>query len=68
MKCLACRLPLPGYNGDLDDIQFLIRKMGISTMQEVEAQIERFYPHVGLTLRARELIGALLPKRNSGGQ
>ena len=31
MKCLACRPGLPGYPGDMKDIQFLITKMNIRT-------------------------------------
>ena len=29
MKCLAGRASMPGFAGDLEDIRFLIRKMGI---------------------------------------
>jgi len=60
MKCMAGRSPLPGYEGDVADIRFLLRKMGIRSLAEVEAYLNRFYPHDGLSPRARELVEGLL--------
>jgi hypothetical protein len=60
MKCLAGRSALPGYAGDIADIQFLIRKMGIRTLQQVEEQVDRFYPQEGLPPRLREIIQGML--------
>ena len=60
MKCLACRSPLPGLAGDREDIRFLIRKMGLRTLAEVESHIERFYPTEALTPEARAVIDSLL--------
>lgn len=60
MKCLSCRPELPGNRGDVSDIRFLIGKMGIRSMTEIEAHLDRFYPHDALTTQARAIIGELL--------
>jgi hypothetical protein len=51
MKCLAGRSALPGFSGDIEDIRFLIRKMGIRTIAQVQEQIDRFYPNDTFTPR-----------------
>lgn len=64
MKCLAGRTPLPGYGGDIDDIKFLIKKMGIRSVDQVEEHLSRFYPNEGLAPKVREAIeGALAEQR-----
>jgi hypothetical protein len=60
MKCLAGRAPLPGYSGDLDDIKFLVRKMGIKTVEEVEDHLSKFYPRESLSPKVREAVQDLL--------
>lgn len=65
MKCLAARAPLPGYSGDIEDIEFLIRKMGFTRIEQIEEQITRFYPHDALSPKARETVQALLLKQNN---
>lgn len=44
MKALACRKPLPGYQGDVDDLRFLIRKLGLKSVASIQKQIDRYYP------------------------
>jgi len=44
MKALAGRRPLPGYAGDEADLRFLIRKMNIRSVEEVQSHIDRYYP------------------------
>lgn len=44
MKALAARRPLPGYEGDTPDLRFLIRKMGIDSLEEIQQHINRYYP------------------------
>ena len=61
MKCLACRSGLPGYPGDIEDIRFLIRKMNIRTLAQIEEHLNRFYPFDALTPTARSLIQSVLP-------
>lgn len=62
MKCLSCRAELPGHPGDIEDIRFLLKKMNIRGMSEVDAHVDRFYPHDALTPEARLIIQTLLPK------
>lgn len=44
MKALACREPLPGYEGDVQDLRFLIGKLGITSVEEIQSHIDRYYP------------------------
>jgi hypothetical protein len=60
MKCLAGRSALPGFSGDLDDIQLLVRKMGIRSLGQVQEQIDRFYPSDTFTPRVKEILEAIL--------
>jgi len=60
MKCLACRAALPGYAPDTEDIRFLIRKMRIHTVAEIDEHLERFYPFEALTPQARATVEGLL--------
>jgi hypothetical protein len=61
MKCLSCRSALPGYPGDIEDIRFLIQKMGIRTLGQIDEHIARFYPYDAMTTQARATIEGLLP-------
>jgi hypothetical protein len=63
LKCMACRPPLPGYPGDEADITFLIRKIGIKNLQQLEALIDKYYSFDGLQPRAREVIAAILEEQ-----
>lgn len=56
MKALACRQPLPGYEGDVQDLRFLIQKLGISSVDEVQAHVDRYYPDDVITTEHRLLI------------
>ena len=62
MKCLSCRSPLPGYPGDLEDIRFLIHKLKLRSIEQVEEQVARFYPYDALTAQAKATIEGLVPK------
>ena len=64
MKALACRTPLPGYAGDVDDLRFLCRKMNIRSVAEVERHLQRFYAHDVLTDRARAVLASILEADN----
>ena len=44
MKALACRRALPGYKGDEEDLRFLIRKLEIGKIEEIQAWIDKYYP------------------------
>ncbi len=54
-----------GYPGDIEDIRFLIRKMEIWTLAQVDELLGRFYPYDALTPQARALIEGLLPRPQS---
>lgn len=43
MKALACRRPLPGYEGDYADLRFLIEKLQIRTVAEIQEHVDRHY-------------------------
>ncbi len=60
MKLRACRPPLPGYPGDYGDIRFLIRKMGIKSVDAAEAIYDKFFPHDALAAEAREVVASAI--------
>jgi len=62
MKCLAGRSALPGHPGDVGDIEFLIRKMGLRSVEQVEEHLQRFYPQETLPPRLQEIILGILEK------
>lgn len=64
MKCLAGRSGLPGFAGDLEDIGFLVRKMGLKTAAGVEECLQRFYPSEALTPKVRDFIAGILSENN----
>jgi hypothetical protein len=56
MKLRACRPPLPGYPGDYGDIRFLVRKMGIASVEAAETIHDKFFPHDVLSDAAKEVV------------
>lgn len=60
MKALACRNTLPGYEGDLTDLRFLIRKMEIHSTEEIQGFIDRYYPDDVLPPEHREILNILI--------
>jgi hypothetical protein len=62
LKVHACRAPLPGYTGDQEDILFLVRKMGLKTLAQVEDTYHKFFPRDELDGRRRLAIEAILEK------
>ncbi len=60
MKALACRTALPGYTGDLDDLRFLIRKMNIRSVDEIQGWIDQYYPDDVLPPAQRETLNLLI--------
>ena len=43
MKCLAARLPTPFRSGDVEDIKFLVRKLRIASVDEIDALVGDYY-------------------------
>jgi hypothetical protein len=64
MKCMACRPALPGYPGDRQDLAFLIRNMGLKSVEEVAAQVDRYYPFDGLSSKARVVVEDILAEQS----
>ena len=62
MKVQACRAPLPGYASDQEDILYLVRKMGLKTLGEVEDIYHKFFPRDELDDRRRLTVEAILEK------
>lgn len=60
MKALACRQPLPGYQGDLDDLRFLIRKLEVKSVESIQQHIDRYYPDDVITAEHAAILGALI--------
>jgi len=64
MKALACRAPLPGYQGDLDDLRFLIRKLSIRSVDDIQKVIDKYYPDDVITPEHVVLLEAILEEVN----
>jgi hypothetical protein len=60
MKALACRSALPGYEGDQEDLKFLIRKMEIKSVEEIQDTIDRYYPDDVLPAQDRAVLSELI--------
>lgn len=65
MKALAGRRALPGYAGDEDDLRFLIRKMKIQSIAEVQTHIDRYYPDDVPSDSAKAMIAQIIKEENS---
>lgn len=66
MKCRAGRLPTPFRAGDMEDIRFLLRKLAIHSMAEVDAIAAEFYGTPGLEPEKRWLVEKLLREVRRG--
>lgn len=56
MKLRACRALQPGYDGDQEDIRFLVQKMDLSSLADVEKIHDRFFPRDVLSETAIEVV------------
>jgi hypothetical protein len=66
MKCRAGRLPTPFRAGDLADIKFLLRELGLGSMAEVETIMGEFYAAPLLEPGKRWLVEKLLQEVHGG--
>ncbi|TVP79238.1 MAG: hypothetical protein EA353_06545 [Puniceicoccaceae bacterium] len=64
MKALACRRPIGGYRGDVDDLSFLIKKMEIRSLEPIQEAIDRFYPDDVLLPHHRALLQSLIEQNH----
>jgi len=60
MKALACRRPIGAYQGDLEDLLFLIHEMKIRSLEQIQEAIDRFYPDDTIRLKDRALLQSLI--------
>jgi len=60
MKALACRDPLPGYQGDFDDLRFLIPKLGIRSVGDIQSYINKYYPEHVITKEHEIVLASLI--------
>lgn len=44
MKAFAARRPMGKYKGDYEDLGFLVKKMKIQTVEEIQEALDAFYP------------------------
>ena len=68
MKCLAARVDDTAT--DRDDVQFLIRKLGLTDEREILDIVERFYPASRIHIKTRYFIQEILAglkRREEGG-
>ena len=60
MKARACRSAIPGVQADKDDLTFLIRKLKISTYDQVQEQLDRFFPEDPIPQTSKEVIRRII--------
>lgn len=60
MKCMAARLPTPFRAGDVADLRFLIRKLAITSIAQVDAIVGDFYGGRSLEGGKRWLVEQLI--------
>ena len=65
MKALACRRPLPGYLGDQEDLQFLIRKMNIQSVEAIQEAIDSFFPDDIVSAENRAYLESLIQQAHA---
>ncbi len=60
LKLRACRAPLPGYAGDYADIRFLLRKMGVKSVDAARSTHDKFFPHDVLSDAAIAVVSSVV--------
>ncbi len=66
MKAIACRRPLPGYRGDQEDLLFLIRKLEIKSVDEIQQRLDRYFPDELITEENRLVLESLIEEARHG--
>jgi hypothetical protein len=65
MKALACRRPIGAYRGDLDDLAFLLKKMGIDSVEQIQEAVDRFFPDDVIRPQDRILLQSLIDETDA---
>jgi len=60
MKAMACRRPIGAYQGDAQDLRFLIRKMRINTVEKIQEAVDAFFPDDVLSPANRLFLESLI--------
>lgn len=60
MKVLACRKPLPGYEGDHKDIATLLRVARLSTIEQIQQVVDTFFTDTPLSANTRAVLDDIL--------
>ncbi len=60
MKALACRRPIGAYRGDIDDLAFLIKKMDVNSVEQIQEAVDRFFPDDVIRAQDRALLQSLI--------
>ena len=63
MKALACRRPIGAYQGDVDDLRFLLQKMKIKSVDEIQEVVDSYYPDDVIRAEDRILLQSLLEEK-----
>jgi hypothetical protein len=64
MKCMASRIPVGSEDrGDVADIAFLIRHLGLASPEDALAIVAKYYPEEQVPARARFIIEDVFAQR-----
>lgn len=67
MKAIACRRPLPGYRGDQEDLLFLIRKLEINSIDDIQKRLDRFFPDEIIREENHQVLQSLIKEAHHDG-
>ena len=65
MKALACRQPLPGFQGDFDDLRFLVRKIGVTSVSDIQDHIDKYYPDDVITKEDAVVLKSIIEEESA---
>lgn len=64
MKTLACRRPIGTYQGDMEDLRFLIHKMQIRSLDEIQEALDAYYPNEVIQAKNIPLLQSLIDSQD----
>lgn len=60
LKAMACREPIGSYEGDYQDLRFLIKKMEVRTTDEIQKAIDAYFPDDVLGAEREMVLSSLI--------
>ena len=57
---------MPGYKGDEEDLRFLIRKLEISSIKDIQKHIDKYYPDDAPNESGRALLNQIIEEESKG--